>query len=290
MLEQLHLKNFTPKVPLSFQEAPEEVFTLKTCQRQLLMTWGKLETGGEGGVEYKGIAAYRYLLGVICGMQSKVLAESEIMAQFKRAYWDYLEFSERQSSLIRVLEKLLKDAKEIRCRYLEGVGQKTYAAITRKLIFEQTLPKRILIIGSGLLAKDMVNQFKKKVDQIYISSRNQEKIQEFCRYDLTYPLEWSDKELYLEFPFIVNAVGVSGLTLLDDDFFQLWRKRHDRLLFVDLGEPSSIVTDLGREEGVIRLGDVIERSMIREQEKQKKIQLAGEAIDEFSAKRGGRLV
>ena len=290
MLDWLHLKNFTPEATLFSPRERGRAFTMKTCQRHLFMALGELNTIGEGEVECRGREAYRYLLEVICGMQSRVVAESEIMAQFKRAYWDYLESPERQHQLIRILEKLLKDAKEIRTQYLEGVEQKTYAALARKLIFEQALPKRVLVIGSGFLAKDMVNQLKKKVEQVFISSRNQEKVQEFCQYDLTRPLGWMDTNLYLEFPFIVNTVGVPGLTLLDSDFFELWRDRHERLLFVDLGEPSSIRTDLNPEDGVVRLNHIREKSVIREREKQQKIQRARQAIDEFSVKRGKLLV
>ena len=151
MLEQLHLKNFAS--PSVLPDLPG-VFSLKTCQRHLIIALGDIPSPALSGatqcqemVERRGEDAYHYLLEVVCGIQSRVLVESEIVGQFKQAYGQYLQSPKRQRQLIRILEKLLKDAKEIRTDYLEGVGQKTYAAITRKLIFGQGIPKRILING-----------------------------------------------------------------------------------------------------------------------------------------------
>ena len=286
MLDQLHLKNFAANA--SFPH-PEKVFSLKTCQRHLLIGLGDfpspLASPTKEIVTRQGEAAYHYLLEVICGIQSHMLAENEIVGQFKQAYGEYLQKADRQNGLIRILEKLFKDAKDVRTHYLAGVGQKTYAAITRKLIFERAIPKRILIIGTGQLALDMANQFKKRVEQIFISSRNIQKVHEFCHHYLAHPLQWRDFELYREFPFIVNTIGVKGLVLLGPDFFRDWQFFHPKKMFVDLGHPSIIKTDLGVTEGVIRLDHIFKQSAIREKEKLQRIQQAQMAIKVVAQKR-----
>ena len=292
MLDQLHLRSFETKTSFS-TPWPREVFSLTTCQRHLLIGLSEFPCSmptSEKMVAKKGEAAYHYLLEVICGIQSRLLGENEIVKQFKQAYEEYLQKEDRQSGLIRILEKLFKDAKEVRTHYLKGVGQKTYAAITRKLIFEQTIPKRILIIGTGQLAQDVINQFKKKVEQIFISSRNREKVQEFCHDHLARPLQWKDFQLYQEFPFIINTIGVERMVLFDPEFFQAWNSLHPRKMFIDLGHPSIIATPLGIREGIIRLEHIFKQSAIREKEKCQRVQKAQKAIRAITQKRGLHLL
>ena len=299
MLEQLHLKNFAALSSLP-DLRDRGVFSLKTCQRHLMIALGEIEIpspniSGAGRpdeeVECRGQEAYHYLLEVVCGIQSRVLAESEIVGQFKQAYGQYLQSPKRQRELIQILEKLLKDAKQIRSHYLEGVGQKTYAAITRKLVFEQAIPKRILIMGTGGLAQDVVNQFKKRVEQIFVSSRNGQKLHEFCERHLAYPLKWEDEALYQEFAFIVNTIGQEGFVLFNRGFFRRWQAlHHDPSLFIDLGHPSSIETELGSTQGVIDLDHIFRQSAICEEEKRQKIQQAKQAIRAMSKRRGRYLL
>ena len=301
MLERLHVKNF--RINTVFQSPPfgnkrdKGPFCLKTCQRHLFVDLKKIPvfSAGQGDdqgeeVEYCGQDAYHYLLEVICGLRSRVLAENEIVGQFKQAYWEYLKLENRRTDLMVVLEKLFKDGKEVRSQYLEGIGQKTYASISRKLVFEKTIPKRILVIGTGKLAFDIVNQLRKKVEKIFISSRNFQKVTEFCQFFSVFPLEWEDFDLYKEFPFIINTVGIKERgDLFSSSFFQAWSDLHDLRLFIDLGSPSSIETLLGKEEGVIRLDSIFERSALGEKDKLEKIKAARHTIEVMSEKRNQHL-
>ena len=298
---QLCLKNFADNTP---RQWPGEVFTLTTCQRHLAVALRSFSGSfdfpaapamrgarpGQVAEECQGEGAYRYLLEVICGIQSCVLAENEITRQFKQAYWQYLQRSERQSKLVRILEKLLQDAKGIRSRYLRGVGQKTYGAITRRLLLQTSNPQAILIMGAGQLAEDMIKQFKKRVAQIFVSARNADKARELCRLQGALPMAWGQFARYREFPFIVNTIGVADLTLFDSAFFRHWQALHPTRLFVDLGQPSVIQTSLGVGEGVIRLDSILQQSAIREQEKWQKIHCAQSAIEQVARKRAMHLL
>ena len=287
MLERLYLKNFVA-IPSGIGIFPGEIFSLKTCQRYLILSLQEisLPSGEYGSMEERsGVEAYHYLLEVLCGVQSRMLAENEIVGQFKEAYRNYLQRPERQRPLIRVLEKLLQDAKEIRTNHLSKVGQKTYGAITQKLVCKRTKVQKVLIIGAGQLAVDIANRFKKRADQVFISSRNEQKVKNFCQRHLTCSLPWREFERYREFAVIINTIGVEGVILFDQNFFDRWYPRHTRPTFVDLGHPSTIVTPLGVAQGVIRLDYIFEQSAIREKEKRKKIDQALAAIRVVSLKR-----
>src|SRR5690606_35521963 len=140
-------------------------FILKTCQRTVIVS---LEAHSDllNNCTHvnQGTEAYRYLLEVICGLKSKLVGENEIVGQFKDAYKAYLQNGNRDNRLISILEKLFKDAKEIRSQYLVGLCQKTYSSIARKHIVGKQNAKQVLILGSGSLAEDLINQFKKKTE------------------------------------------------------------------------------------------------------------------------------
>lgn len=270
-------------------------FVLKTCQRALIVgtqessinhILSELIERNISFEKFNGQESYEFLLRVICGLKSKVVAESEIVKQFKDAYLQYLELDNRDSKIIRILEKLFKDAKEIRTQYLKGVGQKTYAAITRKILLENQISKRVLVIGNGNLAVDVVNQIRKHYGQIYVSGRNRDKILQICQDLVVRPLAWKDFDIYEEFSIIVNTIGTDNLTLFEEDFFKTWTENHgNKKLFIDLGHPSVIDTAMKRENGVIRLKDIFEKSLIREREKIEKLELANNAISDLTEKR-----
>ena len=302
ILQRLYLKDFRVQTALQsplLDERGKDSFSLKTCQRHLFLDLKKIDVFSVGSernedreeVEFSGQAAYHYLLEVICGIRSRVLAENEIVGQFKEAYREYLKRENRNSDLIVILEKLLKDAKEVRSQHLEGIGQKTYASISRKLIFEKSVPPKILVIGTGKLAFDVVKKLKKKVEKVFISSRNSSKVEEFCQLFSVFPLGWEDFDLYKEFPFIVNTVGIKERgDLFNHDFFLSWSRLHNERLFVDLGSPSSIETSLGRREGVVRLDSIFERSTLSERNKREKIEAARKTIEMMSQKRNEHFI
>lgn len=291
MLDNLQLRHLPAEIKIPADQF-DQSFVMQTCQRTLFLDINQMparsieNSNSEEDFYLRGLDAYHFLLEVICGIQSKVLAESEIVSQFKEAYLEYLKKENRDSKIIRILEKLLKDAKQIRSEYLSGVGQKTYAAITRKIIGEVETPKRLLIIGTGNLSVDVINQMKKRVDSIYLSARNYNKVQELCQQHILQPLEWRDFDMYKEFSHIVNTVGTDDLTLFDHNFFVEWKEiQKENSIFIDLGSPSIVDTEFSSSQGVIRLEDIFQKSIIKEKEKLEKIEKAQEAIKDVTQKR-----
>ena len=259
-------------------------FVLETCQRTLVLEFcpKKLSFLGSSyhqAESYYGKGAYTFLLETICGLKSELKGESEIVFQFKQAYIEYLKLSERNSDVIKLLEKLFKDGKQIRSKYLYGLSQKTYASITRKFILSRKNVENILVLGTGTLAKDIINQFKGKVN-VMISGRNQNKVEELCLEHDIQSIPWLDFDAYATFPHIANTIGSKEI-LFDDSLFDLWvENTSDNRLLVDLGAPSPIETTHDIEDGLIRLKEIFEKGEEKDQEKQEKIDLALTAIDE----------
>lgn len=284
MLDGLKLWNFSSSVTPA-ESIVGQSFELKTCQRTLVLSFSgspfhetiipdhELVTGAE---------AYIYLLETICGLKSKLIGENEIVGQFKEAYQHYAASTIKDTKILLVLEKLFKDAKDIRTQYLIGISQKTYASLTRRHMIQKAKASHIVVVGSGALAEDLINQFKKK-SKVSICARNEARAHELATLHGLEVIPWSDRHNLSHFPHIANTVGTNEI-IFDQDFFNLWANQENRL-FVDLGSPSSIRTNLKLESGVVRLDDIFREGAIVQDQKEKQITLAKAAMVQMTKRR-----
>lgn len=297
MLEALKVLNLPPGTRIKENERGD-VFILKTCQRTLILGFHlaplyRLEEETTFDT-YQGEDAYQFLLETISGLKSQVLGEYEVVGQFKKAYQDYLALPFKQSQIIQVIEKLFKDSKEIRSKFLMEIGQLSYAGIARKIIHQDIteideskepneMPK-ILVLGTGQLAEDLIKLLKKK-NQLVVSGRNLERLAYLKEMFDVEILDWNKRSQYIEYAHIVNTIGTDTI-LLNQDFFTQWvLKNPSHRLFIDLGSPSVIETQMGKHQGVLRLEDIFKESAKLTHEKMEKIQKAEEHIRYLVQKR-----
>jgi glutamyl-tRNA reductase len=281
MFEGLYLTHLSAGMPHT-PPCDKGYFHLSTCQRVIYLSYKLLPMENANSIEiYANSKAYHFLLQVICGLKSRILGENEISHQFKLSYLKYLEDAHRDPRIIKLLEKLLKDSKEIKSKYLAQIGQQSYAGITRRFL-ENKSTKKLLILGNGSMCQNLIKVLQKRFD-ISLSARNPEKSLNF--YCPSIP--WKDLISWAEFPLIVNTIG-SEETFLDDSFFDLWAKKNPQLLtrqFIDLGYPSVLKTRYTVVQGVALLKDIFEKGDILDEEKRIKIERAQEAVKEITQKR-----
>lgn len=284
MLSSLKLWNFNSGT-LQDEELMSNAFVLRTCQRTLVLAFNHFPFHHHNIPKHTlvtGQDAYLYLLETICGLKSKLIGENEIVGQFKEAYKIYSSSTIKDTKLLLILEKLFKDAKDIRTQYLIGISQKTYASLTRRHLIQKSKADHVVVVGSGALAEDLINQFKKKA-KVSICARNAEKARELAETHGLSVIPWESRAGLSDFPFIANTVGVNEV-LFDEVFFSNW-KNHSHKLFVDLGSPSSIKTSLPLSEGVVRLEDIFNEGAVIESQKQAQIAQAKAAMVSVALKR-----
>lgn len=260
-------------------------FVLRTCQRTLVLAYDIYPFHHTELPKHELVQsndAYLFLLETICGLKSKLIGENEIVGQFKEAYKIYASSTLKDTKLLMILEKLFKDAKDIRTQYLIGISQKTYASLTRRHLIQKAKAKHVVVVGSGALAEDLINQFKKKA-QVSICARNSVKAKELADAHNLTVIPWESRETLKDMPFIANTVGTTEI-LFDEAFFAEWEMQSNRL-FVDLGSPSTINTHLGISEGVVRLDDIFNEGAVVEVQKQAQIALAKAAMISMTMKR-----
>lgn len=284
MLNALKLWNFTSGT-LQDEELQTNAFVLRTCQRTLVLAFDIYPFHHKELPAHElvsGQDAYLFLLETICGLKSKLIGENEIVGQFKEAYKIYAASTLKDTKLMLVLEKLFKDAKDIRTQYLIGISQKTYASLTRRHLIQKAKAPHVVVIGSGAMAEDLINQFKKKA-QVSICARNAEKAQELAKVHSLNIIPWDERSTLVNEPFLANTIGTTSV-LFDEAFFEAWSKQTHKL-FVDVGSPSAIKTNLGFSEGVVRLEDIFNEGAIVETQKHAQIALAKAAMVSLTMKR-----
>jgi glutamyl-tRNA reductase len=266
-------------------------YMMRTCQRTLIVARNSNGAHSLSGLPsaylyYEGGQAYRYLLEIICGLQSKVLAENEVVGQFKEAYQVYLKSELRDKVLMTILEKLFQDTKKIRTQYLKEITGQSYAAITRKILMTKlptdTQRPKVIIYGSGMLAVGLIKQLVKRFN-VTLCARNKDLM---LRLATEYQLEtqdWTERENISAYDFMINTIGSEKCTIFRAPFFETVVNNHK--LFVDLGAPSVIETNLNRDQGVWRLADVFGEGAALDEKKQEKLMAARESINEIVQKR-----
>lgn len=286
------------KVKATLRPSNGEVFVLKTCQRTLIVGFGQLpfyHLNDQNDIRdmYTSDQAYIFLLETICGLKSEVLAEYEVVGQFKEAYNEYAQLPFKKNYILTLLEKILQDSKKIRTDHLTEIGQLSYAGIARKLIVSRTQQSEVLIIGSGNLSVDLIKLLKKK-HRVFLSARNAKRVAELAELHSLEVIPWLEYAAYKKFDSIVNTIG-SDEILFENSFFKEWPKdkvrkcmistdnssqtnTSDTKLFIDLGSPSVIKTSLSQSEGVLRLEDIFHQSAKMNILKMEKIKCAKESI------------
>lgn len=286
MLENLEIINIPAPYKQDFYiERSPHLFVLKTCQRTLLI--GLKESFfhfDHDGEKITGEQAYIYLLEIICGLKSRLVGENEIVNQFKLAYQDFMNQEIRHTGIVKLLEKLFQDAKDIRSKFLIGIGQKSYASIARRKLIRESHANEVLILGSGILAEDMINQLKKKA-KVYISGRNTDKVKLLSlKHDLGV-IDWKSPTLFTRFDHIVNTIGTDEKLFGEAFFYQWYKHTHDNRLFIDLGSPSILDTTFSKAQGVLRLNDIFEEGAVKDEQKLEKIKEARLYIEDIVEKR-----
>lgn len=94
--------------------------------------------------------AYRLLLEILCGLQSPMVGETQVMGQFKT----FLASIERRENwLYRLGQRLLTDARDIRTKHLQGLGSRSYGSAVRRYLEHM---RHAVLVGTGKLAAEIL--------------------------------------------------------------------------------------------------------------------------------------
>ncbi|MDX1961100.1 MAG: hypothetical protein SFU98_21200 [Leptospiraceae bacterium] len=167
-------KNFAQTVPSGF-------LVWETCMRILYIGDRRLISNlDESSTEvYSGYKAYKLLLEIICGLHSKLFAETEVFFQFKENFQNkLLPKTLIGESFQKLRDNLIEDAKKVRANHLLGLKVNSYGAITEKLLNQAD---EIILIGTGQLATRVLRSIRGKDRKILVIGRNKEVLERLKR-------------------------------------------------------------------------------------------------------------
>jgi glutamyl-tRNA reductase len=308
MLTGLKLVNFAPcetSEALLKESTQGQVFIMRTCQRTLVVGFNNLpervlstlsqsaaslaqiQNKSSGPEFYRGLEAYQFLLETICGLKSRILGENEIVHQFKEAYIEFMATPRPNRLVQNLLEKLFKDAKDIRSRHLRNIGLQTYAGITRKILIDRVrASERVLIFGSGDLAEDILKISERRF-QFTLCARNTQRLNELrskFEFDI---LPWDQRNQALELGVLVNTIGTTKEIFNQEAVNNLEEKGNPKKLIIDLASPSPLKVSRAFSETKCYFGleDIFQQGERLNQEKHLKVESATKAIKEMTQHR-----
>jgi hypothetical protein len=137
---------------------------IDTCQRRVavcngaaMLTLLRHEFPDDGALEsYEGAEAYAFLLRFAAGLESKLVAETEIFGQIKTAWRAFFERgTPLAGQLSPWIQLLFQDAKEIRSQHLSRLGSASYGSQVRRLLGDEAGGGPTLLVGAGQLAQSV---------------------------------------------------------------------------------------------------------------------------------------
>jgi glutamyl-tRNAGlu reductase-like protein len=149
--------------PCAGPTAVADVFQIDTCQRRVALLTDPLvlerlrsHLPSDGAVQvFSGAEAYSFLLRFACGLESRLLAETEIFGQIKQAWRAYeLAAGSLCRQLGPLMRQLFQDTKAIRAQHLSGTGSASYGSQVRRLLRDGSSGPALLI-GAGQLAQSV---------------------------------------------------------------------------------------------------------------------------------------
>ena len=127
--------------------SPWPVF--RTCRREIAFAEPVVDAPADAET-LSGEAAYAHLLQVICGLDSPMVGETEVMHQF-RTFVDTLPAEHH--ALQSLGRRLLADARSVRAQHLSGLGSRSYGSAVRRHVRGC---ERVAVIGTGMLCREIL--------------------------------------------------------------------------------------------------------------------------------------
>lgn len=159
---------YAGNLPAAHRWPATDGLAVTTCLRRLWISATPPAHAPAGKPEsYTGTTAYRFLLEFTTGLHSAIPGETNVLGQFRQAWFRWRDSAPVAAApLAGTVESLLRDAKRIRSRHLQGVGGESYGSLVRRLIRPER-SDRILIVGAGELARSIWPFFRQQTTGLW---------------------------------------------------------------------------------------------------------------------------
>lgn len=175
MLSQLVIIHASRRAdePQSNEDLSSSWLRWQTCVRDLKIGFENEINHVSGQEIYKGRDAYRFLLEIVCGLQSPVKGETEVHGQYR----ELLDRVDKNHKLYPLLHKAHLDARKVRTSHLQGLGSQSYGSLARKKLrgFDS-----VALLGAGQLTREILPWLAKHDLPLNIFVRKPDKHQDLA--------------------------------------------------------------------------------------------------------------
>lgn len=152
-------------------------YSWSTCMRTIWIADSRIHREPRTSVPletYSGYEGYRFLLEVISGLHSRLLGETEVLAQFRDKFKNgSLPSSAFGEYLAKLRDLLIQDSRNIRSRYLQNIGEQSYGGLANKYLKDET---NLVLLGTGQLAEKILPWLKHR--KVRLVGRNETRLSE----------------------------------------------------------------------------------------------------------------
>ncbi len=252
---------------LKVKSGVEELCILSTCNRVELYT----VSPSEGNVELlkeeflklkgspkagkytfikKGEEAVFHVFKVASSLDSMVVGEPQIVAQFKESFQVARKAGTVGKILNRLFEKALKASKRVRVE--TGISRNavsvSYAAVElAKKIFGDLRDAKVLLVGAGEMGELAVNYLRRHGCRLFITNRTYERALRLSQRLGGNALRFEEMESYLPtLDIVIVSTGAPGYVITKEMVKRAMKKRnYDPMFFIDISVPRNIDPEVG---------------------------------------------
>lgn len=201
---------------------------------------------------YFGFDCFLHLARVTAGLDSAIIAETEIQGQVKQAYESAKSSCIIPKELHFLFQKALKIGKKVRFKspLQRGSPSLEHAIFTAgKLQFRDPQNKKILFIGASAINYKIIRYFKSKnCSQMTLCNRSEERAKKIAEHSNLNQLPWKDLEMASDYDWIICGTKAPYYLLKNN---LLFNTRISHKLIIDLSVPRNIDPAIGLQEGVV---------------------------------------
>lgn len=250
---------------------------------------------------HAGEKCVQHLFRVVCGLDSMVVGETEILGQAKKAYANARISGDAGSCLHRLFQRAFRVAKQVRTRTGITRGAVSVGSVAVDLavkIFGALDDRKVLVLGAGETSERTARALVSRgVRDLRVSNRSLPRAENVASLvgGRAVPFEcW--REQCREIDILISSTSAEEVLLTPETLAPMISTRLDRPLFIiDIAVPRNVAAGVNDLDGVYlydidSLQSIAERSLaLRREQMAVGEQIIAEHVKDFGAWLRGRL-
>lgn len=195
---------------------------------------------------YKGMEALKHLFKVVCGLESVIKGEDQILAQVKKSYSQSVEDKRTSKILNIIFHKAIELGKKFRSKSKIAENALSLEAISVKFIKEKVKTfenKKMFILGVGDLATGILNIVQNSgLEKITIANRTRSRAEEVAKiYGNPIVINFEDRYKEIEeADIIISVTSAPNPIIVENELKNRDIGYKNEKIFLDLAVPRDI--------------------------------------------------